>query len=155
MVTDRSIDILGLADIPLVMDLYNQIYHPPREEAFFARRLEGRRNPLILAAAVDEHPAGFFLGFEHEPDVYHHWIYGVLPDFQGQGLGSRLMAAADAWAEDHGYAASRMECDNRHRRMLHLALAHGYDITGLSWDPDRHGNIIILTKQIRERVESV
>ena len=40
-------------DLPLVVDLYNQVYKPAKDVAFFQRRLRNREHSLILLAVVD------------------------------------------------------------------------------------------------------
>jgi hypothetical protein len=34
--------------------------------------------------------------------------------------------------------------------MLHLAIAHEYDIVGIRWDPDRGHNLVIFEKPLAE-----
>lgn len=145
---NSKIDVLGLGDIPLVADLYNQVYKPKRDVEFFKRRFLGRHNPLILVATIDQRPVGFFLGFELKPTVFFEWLYGVLADFRRQGIASQLMEAGNAWAKQHEYSSSRLECHNQHRPMLHMAIRHQYDILGLRWDPDRQANLVIFEKEL-------
>ena len=146
--SESKIDILGLGDIPLVIDLYNRIYHPRRDETYFQDRLADRRNVVIFAAIVNEHPIGFFLGYEERPGVFFEWLYGVLPEYRGQGIASRLQSAANTWAKDNGYTSSRLECHNQHRPLLHLAIAHGYDILGIRWDPELAANLVIFERPL-------
>lgn len=146
LMANAKIDIVGPGEIPLVTELYCQIYRPARDADFFSRRFLGRYNPLLLVASLDERPVGFFLGFELKPSVFFAWLYGVLPDFRRKGIASQLMDAVHDWAEQHGYSSIRFECQNQHRPMLHLAIARGYDIVGLRWDPDRGSNLVIFEK---------
>ena len=101
-----KIDLLGPNDIPLVANLYNQIYRPTHEADFFRRRFLGRYNPLILVASLDENPVGFFLGFELKPDTFFSWLYGVLPDFRRKAIASQLMDAVHDWV-----ATARIRAD--------------------------------------------
>ncbi len=145
-----KVDIVGPQDIPLVTDLYNQIYRPARDADFFRRRFLGRYNPLMLVASLDERPVGFFTGFELKPSVFFAWLYGVLPDYRRHGVASQLMEAAHAWATDHDYDSIRFECQNQHRPMLHLAIDQGYDIAGIRWDPDLGTNLVIFEKVLSQ-----
>lgn len=145
---DTKIDILGVNDLPLVVDLYNQVYKPAKDVAFFQRRLRNREHSLILLAVVDGRPVGFFIGMELKPSVFFEWLYGVAPDFRRMGVCSQLIEAANAWAANHGYAFSRLECHNQHRPMLHMAIKHQYDILGIRWDPDHHENLVIFEKEL-------
>ena len=60
---DAIIDIVGQDDLPVIVDLYNQIYRPPRDVDAFRRRFRGRYNVLRMIARVKDRPVGFFVGF--------------------------------------------------------------------------------------------
>src|SRR5438132_13835112 len=77
---DAIIDIVGPEELPLIVQLYGQIFRPPRDIESFHRRYRGRYNILQLIARVDDKPVGFFLGFELKPGVFFAWFYGVTPD---------------------------------------------------------------------------
>ena len=143
-----KIDLVGPDDIPLITQLYGQIYRPAKDAAFFHRRFLGRYNGLRMIASLDELPVGFFLGFELKPSVYFSWLYGVLPEFRRKGIASQLMDAVHTWVGDHGYASLRFECQNEHRPMLHLAIAQEYNLVGIRWDPDLGRNLVIFEKEL-------
>ena len=145
---EARIDIVGPGEIPMITDLFNKIFVPHRDAASFRRRFQGRCNILMLVATVDNEPAGFYVGFELKPTMYFSWLYGVLPDRRRDGIASQLMDAVHAWAPEQGYEAIRFECHNQHRPMLHLAIARGYDIVGIRWDPDRGDNLVIFEKSL-------
>ncbi len=145
---DAKIDIVGPGEIPLIADLYNQIFRPARDAAFFRRRFQGRCNVLMLVASQQSEPMGFYIGFELKPTVYFSWFYGVLPPYRRTGIASQLMDAVHAWAAEQGYESIRFECHNQHRPMLHLAIARMYDIVGIRWDPDRGDNLVIFEKSL-------
>jgi len=143
---DAIIDVAGADDLPDICELYNQIFRPLRDLESFQRRFRGRYNVLMLIARLEERPVGFFLGFELKPAVFFGWFYGVLPDYRRQGIASQLMDAVHSWASQNEYESVRFECHNQHRPMLHLAIALGYDIVGMRWDPDRGDNLVIFEK---------
>ena len=145
---DATIEIVGPEDLPLITRLYNQIIRPPRDVESFQRRYRGRYNILQLVARMQDRPIGFFLGFELKPAVYFAWFYGVIPEFRRQGIASQLMEAVHSWAKQNEYESIRFECHNQHRPMLHLAIAMGYDIVGIRWDPDRGENLVIFEKTL-------
>jgi GNAT superfamily N-acetyltransferase len=145
---DAVIDIVGPEELPLIVDLYNQIFRPARTVEAFQRRYLGRHNVLQMVAQVNNRPVGFFLGFELKPRVFFAWFYGVLPAFRRQGIASQLMDAVHDWARAEDYEAIRFECHNQHRPMLHLAIALEYDIVGIRWDPDRGANLVLFQKQL-------
>lgn len=146
---DAIIDIVGPEELPQIVELYNQIFRPPRTADSFRRRYLGRYNVLQMLARVEDRPVGFFLGFELKPDVFFAWFYGVLADYRRSGIGSQLMEAAQSWAAQHGYETIRLECHNQHRPLLHLAIDIGYDIVGIRWDADRGANLVIFEKSLQ------
>ena len=143
---DAIIDLAGPEDLPVISSLYNQIFRPARDIDSFKRRFRGRYNILMLIARLENHPVGFFIGFELKPTVYFAWFYGVIPECRRQGIASQLMEAVHVWAKQNEYESIRFECHNQHRPMLHLAIALGYDIVGIRWDPDRGDNLVIFEK---------
>jgi GNAT superfamily N-acetyltransferase len=145
---DAIIDIVGVDELPLIVDMYNQIFRPSKSIESFRRRYLGRYNILQLVARVKDKPAGFFLGFELKPDTFFAWFYGVLPDGRRMGIGSQLIEAAQSWAAQHDYESIRLECHNSHRPMMHLAIELGYDVVGLRWDADRGDNLVLFEKNL-------
>src|SRR3954451_20035571 len=100
---DVVIDMGGPEEIPVIADLYNQIFRPGRDVESFHRRYRGRYNILQLVARLGDRPVGFFLGFELKPTVFFACFYGVVPDYRRQGFASQLMDAAHSWARQNGY----------------------------------------------------
>jgi len=143
---DANIELVGPNDITEIVQLFNKIFRPARDLDSFQRRFRGRYNVLQLLARLGERPVGFFLGFELKPTVYFAWFYGVVPEFRRQGIASQLMDAVHSWARQNEYESIRFECHNQHRPMLHLAIALGYDIVGIRWDPDRGDNLVLFEK---------
>lgn len=139
---------VGMGELDLVAHLYNEVFTPPRDANSFRRRFEGRMGPLILIAHLDKRPVGFLTAFELKPDTHFGWLAGVLPDFRRVGIASQLLEAHEAWARNEGYEILRFECHNRHRPMLHTAIAKGYDIVGLRWDNQHSDNLIIFEKEL-------
>lgn len=146
---NAKVDVVGLGEIPTVVELYREVYRPAREADFFRRRFLGRYNPLLMVASLDDRPVGFLAGFELKPSVFFVWLIGVSPEFRRVGVASQLMDAMLVWVNDHGYATIRFECQNQHRAMLHMAIERNYDIVGIRWDPDLSHNLIIFEKALR------
>jgi GNAT superfamily N-acetyltransferase len=143
---DAIVDLVGPEELPTIVKLYNQIFRPQRDLEAFRRRFQGRYSELLLIARINDRPVGFFLGFELKPSVFFGWFYGVHPEYRRQGIASQLMDAVHSWARQNEYETVRFECHNQHRPMLHLAIALGYDIAGIRWDPDRGENLVIFEK---------
>lgn len=149
---NTEIVIVGPGEIPLIAELYSEVFRPTRDETFFRRRLLGRYNVLLLVANLDKRPVGFCAGFELKPNTYFNWLVGVLPDFRRTGVASQLIEAQSAWAREHGYAKIRFECHNQHRTILQFAIAHQYDVVGIRWDTDRGDNLLILEKRLTDEI---
>src|ERR1700730_16162383 len=98
---DAIIDHVGPEDLPVIAQLYNQIFRPPRDVEAFHKRYRGRYNVLQLVARLNDRPVGFFLGFELKPTVYFAWFYGVIPECRRQGMASQLMEAVHSWARQN------------------------------------------------------
>ena len=145
---DAVIDVVGVDELPMVVELYNQIFRPAKSLESFQRRYQGRHNVLQMIARVKDRPVGFFLGFELKPDTFFAWFYGVLSEHRRDGIGSQLMEAAQSWATTNEYETIRLECHNQHRPMLHLAIDLGYDIVGMRWDADRAENLVLFEKNL-------
>lgn len=145
---EAVIDVVEMDQLPLIVDLFNQIFRPARDIESFRRRYQGRHNILQMVARVKEKPVGLFLGFELKPTTFFAWFYGVLPDCRRQGVASQLMESAHEWAQRHDYKTIRVECHNQHRPLLHLSIALGYNIVGMRWDTDRGDNLVIFEKSL-------
>lgn len=147
---NAEIVLLGMDDLPLIVDLYNEIFRPGHDPAFFARRMGTQPNPVILLAQIQKRPVGFALGYEIKQSTFYSWYIGVLPDYRRAGVAAQLMEALSAWARDQGYQIIRFECYNRHRPMLHLAIRQNYNIVGIRYDADAQDNLIILEQNLYE-----
>lgn len=145
-----KIDVVGMNELPLIADMYRQVYQPARDVAYFQRRFQSRHQPLMLVASIEDHPVGFFIGFELKPNTFFAWLCGVLPEFRRQGIASQLLEALQAWAKHEQYEIVRFECHNQSRPMLHMAIAHGYDIVGVRWDSERASNLVIFEKDLSD-----
>jgi GNAT superfamily N-acetyltransferase len=149
---NAEINIVGPSETALMTSLYNEVFTPRRDIAFFERRFQSRCNVLNLVAEVDGRPVGFSSGFELKPTTWFNWLFGVLPDFRRHGIAAQLVEAEHAWASERGYEFVRMECHNQHRPVLQLAIKHGFDVVGVRYDSERHSNLVIFEKELRPDV---
>src|SRR5215471_7383540 len=145
---DVIVDLIAPDDVSVVVSLYNQIFRPPRDEDEFLRRYLGRHNVVQMVARLEGRAVGFVIGFELKPRVFVLWFLGVLNSHRRQGIASQLLDALHHWGKDNDYDSVRVECFNRQRAMLHLALHNDYDVVGLRWDADHGDNLILLQKAL-------
>ena len=136
--------------IPEAVELYNSIFRPKHEVDFFKRRFMGRYNVLTLLARMDEHPVGFWIGFELKPGMFYHWLGGVMAEVRRHGVARQLHEAQQAWAKDHDYEYIRCECLNQQREFVHFAIEVGYDIVGIRWDSTHADNLVVFEKTVTE-----
>lgn len=145
-----DISVVTEQQLPLVVEMYNQVFRPPEDEEYFRRRFQGRYNVLVMLASLDNRGVGFTIGFELKPGVFYNWLTGVHPDIRNKGIGRQLIESQNEWARTHGYEFTRIEALNRHRPMLHLALTLGYDIVGTRWDSLRSDLLIQFEKPLSD-----
>ena len=143
-----EIIIADEALLPEAVDLYNEVFRPKQDIAFFKRRLLGHYNILMLIARVDDRPVGMLIGYEERPGLYRHWLGAVHPDFRRGGVGQQLMEAAQSWAVEHGYDAIRCEASNRQREWLQFAVKMGFDVIGIRYEGERADNMIVFEKPL-------
>jgi ribosomal protein S18 acetylase RimI-like enzyme len=144
---------IGMNEIPIIVDLYNEVFRPGQDATFFERRLARRYNALILLAQINQRPVGFAMGFEVKPSTFYCWYIGVLKDYRRAGVASQLMEAMTAWARENGYRVIRFECYNHNRPMLHLAIRQNYHIVGVRYDSDAQDNLITMELAIEDELE--
>ena len=142
---NAKISVVGPGEYRLIRDLYNEIFQPAVDVQFFEVRLRNR-NALVLVAELDGRPAGFLCGYELRPSTFYSWLCGVLPDARRLSVATQLLDAECAWAAGQKYEMIRLECYNRHRPMLLLAIKHGFDIVGIRWDSRTANNLVVFEK---------
>lgn len=59
-------------------------------------------------------------------------LLSVYPDYQGQGVGSALLKAADAYAREHGIVAINVGISNDDISLLYFYQRHGFCITDVA-----------------------
>ncbi|MEW6284280.1 MAG: GNAT family N-acetyltransferase [Candidatus Eremiobacterota bacterium] len=130
-----------------VLRLHVQVLGPISARRLLAR-LRGRRRPLLLVALHRERVVGYKFGFEDRPGRFYSWIGGVHPDFRRQGIGRALMRCQHRLLAAAGYRSVRTHTRSKHRAMLLLNIATGFDVIGTF--TDRRGQPkIILEKRLR------
>ncbi len=143
-----DISVVAENQLPLILELYNQVFRPTETADYFRRRFQGRYNVLVMLASLDSRPVGFSIGFELKPFVFYNWLTGVHGDFRRKGIGGQLLESQAEWAKSHGYEYFRFEGLNRHKPMLHMALNAGFDIVGTRWDSMRSDLLIQFEKAL-------
>lgn len=149
MMATAKIIPIGMGEIELISQIYNEVFSPAQDIEFFRRRFESRHNVCMIVAMVEDRHVGFAVGFEVMPTTFFCWLIGVHPDYYRHGIATQLVQGLHAWAKDRGYMMIRFECQNQHRPMLHLAITEGYDLVGIRWDTATANNVVIFEKDLR------
>ncbi len=147
-----DISVVAESQLPMIVELYNLVFRPPETEDYFRRRFQGRYNVLVMLASLDTRPVGFTIGFELKPFVFYNWLTGVHADFRRKGVGLQLVESQAEWAKNHGYEYLRFEALNRHKPMVHLAVAAGFEIVGTRWDSMRSDLLIQFEKALLDNL---
>ena len=111
----------------------------------FQARLSGRRW-IGLVAEVDKIAVGFKLGYALNTTVFYSWLGGVLPDFRKQGVAKALVNAQEKRVRKLGFKTIKVKSRNKHTNMLHLLLAHDYEIIKTKQYPKNSENRITFFK---------
>ena len=140
-----------LADVPALTDLINQAYRGPATAQSWtteAHLLDGPRLGeghvrTMLVAARDDHAAllkyvadsGGLQGCVYleakGPGLYLSTL-AVAPEAQAQGVGRQLLAAAEAYARQHGCTHIKISVLAARPELLAWYERHGYQRTGQS-----------------------
>ncbi len=146
---NAQIVAVGPGEIPLIVQLHNEVFNPSQDAEYFHRRFQGRHNVSMMVAMLDDRHVGYIIGFEIMPTTFFCWLCGVKPDCRRLGIATQLIQAQSSWAKESGYAILRFECQNQHRPMLHVAITEGYDLVGIRWDTFTANNVAIFEKDLR------
>ena len=126
-------------DAEAVARLSGELGYPATAEQmavrFEAMRRSSATQPAEVIVAIDE-GSGEVVGWLHvavpamlaidaEPDI---WGLVVASSHRGRGIGARLMAAAEAWALEHGYAAVWLRSNQRRVDAHRFYKRLGYEI---------------------------
>ena len=113
----------------------------------FQARLLGRRW-IGLVAEVDKIAVGFKLGYALNTTVFYSWLGGVLPDFRKQGVAKALLCAQEKRAKKLDLKTIKVKSRNKHTNMLHLLIAHDYEIIKIKHYPVSSDNRLWFIKQL-------
>lgn len=140
-VTIRSADLANSADSNAVFDLLNGYaidemgQGKPFSDEIRQRlvpELQKQPNAVVLLAFSDDAPSGLaicfvgFSSFKAKPLLNIH-DFCVSPQFQGQGIGQKLMSAVEAEARARGCCKVTLEVREDNARAQALYLKCGFD----------------------------
>ncbi|MBI4162523.1 MAG: GNAT family N-acetyltransferase [Candidatus Aenigmarchaeota archaeon] len=104
---------------------------------------------LMIAAFVDEKPAGYLVGYELDHKTFYCWMTGVIPEFRKNGILSKMMEHQSRWAKKNGYTKLRIKTRNTRREMMHYLINHGFNFTDVEKMNKVEYNRILLEKSLK------
>lgn len=108
-----------------------------------------RKNFNLLFSPERE---GFIAGYEdfEDAECMFIWLFGVLPESQGKGIGSALLKQFEDIAVNKGYKKIRSYTYNKFKSKIILSINKGYRIVGVDFDKERKDYRILLEKDLTE-----
>jgi ribosomal protein S18 acetylase RimI-like enzyme len=121
--------------------------HPGEE---YERRLRGKSS-LILAAYIQDKPAGFKVGYDKFGDgSFYSWMGGVVPEFRRHHVAKALAEEQEKWAFERGFTSIVFKTRNRHKAMLSFAIGNGFSIIEVEPRESLDEYRIILKKELQK-----
>lgn len=120
----------------------------PHTKEFFEERYKNK-DTLIIAAYVDDQPAGYLVGYDRFADgSFYCWMVGVNPLFRKKGVLKALMNYQEKWARKRKYTKIKIKTRNKLREMLSYLVKYGFYFVEVIQYPSTEDNRILLEKNI-------
>jgi len=95
----------------------------------------------ILVNSTVPNPLGDCFGRPHIASIHQ---FGVSPEYQGRGLGSLLLAHAEAWVRKLGFAEVALDAAESAPQLVSFYVRRGYRSVGrIQWSGKSYGSIIL------------
>ena len=119
----------------------------PYPKEYFETRYKDK-DTLIIAAYIDDKPAGYLVGYNVSDNEFYCWMVGVSPVFRRKGVLKALMDYQEKWAKKREYKKITIKTRNNLREMLAYLVAYGFYFTEVIQRPAVEDNRILLEKKI-------
>jgi len=107
------------------------------EQRDLIRKILSQDNQTILVAQTDGRLVGYIAGLggkyhrnRHKVDI----VIGILLDYSGQGLGTKLFTALEDWARSHDLHKLELTVMAHNERAISLYKKMGFVVEGISVD---------------------
>src|SRR3989344_229981 len=97
----------------------------------------GKDGFTALFAIQNGKKVGFITGYSEEKKM-HIWLFGVLAQKRGKGIGKKLLEAFHKHASEKGYRAVTTITFNKYAQKIILSLKSGYKITEVKYIPEKN-----------------
>jgi GNAT superfamily N-acetyltransferase len=82
------------------------------------------------------------------PGVASAHQMAVAPRYQGQGIGSRLLDAAEAWARSNGYLEMALDTAEPAKHLVEMYARRGYRHVGVTQGEGKHYRSVFMSKSL-------
>ena len=107
----------------------------------FVSVADGEIVGTIVVKPPSENPACPYFA---RRDVASAHQFAVAPQHQGKGIGSRLLAHAESWARDNGYAELALDTAEPAQHLIALYSRRGYKWVGsVQWEGKRYQSVLM------------
>lgn len=142
---------VNLDRLPEIVTVNHEIFKdmydwPPYTLDDYMKRLEDK-DPVIFIAEVDGKIVGDSISYG-EGDKFYLWIMGVLKDYRGQGIASKLLDLREKYARENNFKKISTKVYNISKEMLSLFIKRGYVIVDIKKNDDVKYNAVILELEV-------
>jgi len=99
----------------------------PYKAIDYKERTSGKEY-LFLIAEAEGKQVGFKAGYALSDKTFYSWMGGVLPDFRGYKIASKLAGEQEKKLKKMGFSTIRLKTRNRHKAMIQFLLKNNFYI---------------------------
>lgn len=92
-------------------------------------KLKDKKKVWLINAYDDQKLVGFKLGYQLSQTTFYSWLGAIDPEYQGIGLGKKLLDLQHVWCSENGYEVIETKTMNKWKTMLLLNIKNGFEIT--------------------------
>lgn len=130
--------------VEIISDLYQKTFNTKLD---LEKLKQKTQSPFLLLLAYENQiPVGFKLGFTTENENFYSWLGGILPEYQGLGVGSVLLTQQHEWCLKNKFKSITTKTRNQFVKMISLNLSHGFKITGT--EVKNYETVILMKKDL-------
>lgn len=150
-IPEITIGLMGLEDLPQVMEIERRSYLTPWSRGAFVSELMERERARYIVARLDGRVVGY-AGMWLILDEAHVTNIAVHPEYRNQRIGHRLLKAVEEHSEARGIKEITLEVRASNEPAKRLYRNHGFVPTGVrpGYYRDTDEDAIIMTKRFQD-----
>jgi RimJ/RimL family protein N-acetyltransferase/GNAT superfamily N-acetyltransferase len=146
--TNVIIKELSEEEIPKVVEISKIIFNVTdvggkyHDKNLWEERLD--KNGILLGAYYDEKLVGYKFGYEENKETFHSWMGGVLEEFRGNKIATKLLSFQENLLKDRGYKYITVNTvESKYPEMFKLLLKQGYIVESTTQQKEPDGSVVI------------